>query len=114
MTDTACKLYRWRKHRNDTTDSADKLKLDAAADTLNVGDELNDTEKTRRAMGSKFTPDSLLLLTDFNSFCSKKLVREISAWFEGQFIMVNSSDRIRFCPGLPEDDGLGKIGVYIT
>ena len=95
-------------------DSVDKLKLDAITDYLNVGYELKDTEKTRKAMSSNVTHDSLLLVTDFNSFCSKKLVSEIKAWFEEQFIVVNSADRTRFYPGMPEDDGRAMINVYIN
>lgn len=72
-----------------TKDAVNKLKLDAVADYLNVGYDLKDVEKTRNAMSSNITPDSLLLVTDFNSFCSKKLVSEIRQWFEEQFIVVN-------------------------
>ena len=97
-----------------TKDSVDKLKLDSVADYLNVGYELKDTEKTRKAMSSNVTHDSLLLVTDFNSFCSKKLVAGIRQWFEEQFIVVNSADRTRFYPGMPEDDGRAMINVYIN
>ena len=97
-----------------TKDAVDKLKLDAIADYLNVGYELKDAEKTRKAMSNNITADSLLLVTDFNSFCSKKLVSEIQQWFEEQFIVVNSSDRMRFYPGMPEDDGRAMINVYIN
>ena len=97
-----------------TKDSIDKLKLDVIADHLNVGYKLKDTEKTRKAMSNNVTADSLLLVTDFNSFCSKKLVSEIRQWFEEQFIVVNSSDRMRFYPGMPEDDGRAMINVYIN
>lgn len=65
-------------------------------------------------MSSNITVDSLLLVTDFNSFCSKKLVAEIRQWFEKQFIVVNSSDRTRFYPGMPENDGRAMINVYIN
>ena len=97
-----------------TKDAVDKLKPDAIADYLNVGYEIKDTEKTRKAMSNNITPDSLLLITDFNSFCSKRLVVEVRKWFEEQFIVVNSSDRTRFYPGLPEDDGRAMINVYIN
>ena len=97
-----------------TKDAVDRLKLDAIADYLNVGYEMKDTEKTRKAMSNNITPDSLLLITDFNSFCSKRLVAEVRKWFEEQFIVVNSSDRTRFYPGLPEDDGRAMINVYIN
>lgn len=97
-----------------TKDAVEKLKLDAIADHLNVGYELKDADKTRKAMSNNITADSLLLVTDFNSFCSKKLVSEIRQWFEEQFIVVNSSDRTRFYPGMPEDDGRAMINVYIN
>lgn len=97
-----------------TKDNVDKLKLDSIVDYLNVGYELKDVEKTRKAMSSNITADSLLLVTDFNSFCSKKLVAEIRQWFEKQFIVVNSSDRARFYPGMPENDGRAMINVYIN
>lgn len=97
-----------------TKDSVEKLKLDGIADFLNVGYSLKDVEKTRKAMSNNVTADSLLLVTDFNSFCSKKLVSEIRKWFEEQFIVVNSSDRTRFYPGMPEDDGRAMINVYIN
>ena len=97
-----------------TKDAVRRLKLDDIADYLNVGYDLKDTEKTRRAMSNNVTPDSLLLVTDFNSFCSKKLVGEIRKWFEEQFIVVNSSDRTRFYPGMPDDNGRAMINVYIN
>lgn len=97
-----------------TKDAVDKLKLDSISDFLNVGYDLKDVEKTRKAMSNNITADSLLLVTDFNSFCSKKLVAEIRQWFEEQFIVVNSSDKARFLPGMPENDGRAMINVYIN
>lgn len=97
-----------------TKDSVDKLKLDTISDYLNIGYEIKDTEKTRKSMSNNVTHDSLLLVTDFNSFCSKKLVSAIREWFEKQFIVVNSADRMRFYPGVPEDDGRAMINVYIN
>ncbi len=94
--------------------SVEKLKLDKIKNHLNIGYELKDTEKTRKAMSSNITSDSLLLVTDFNSFCSKKLVTQIRKWFEENFIVVNSADRTRFYPSLPEDDGRAMINVYIN
>ncbi|MBQ8160042.1 MAG: ATP-binding protein [Clostridia bacterium] len=89
-----------------TKDAVKKLKLDTIAGFLNAGYEIEDTEKTRRAMSNNITSDSLLLRTDFNSFCSKRLVSEIRQWFEDQLIVVNASSRARFSPGLPEDNVL--------
>lgn len=97
-----------------TKDTVEKLKLDGIAHLLNVGYSLKDSEKTRQTMSNNTTSDSLLLVTDFNSFCSKKLVKDIRQWFEDQFIVVNSSDRTRFYPGMPEDDGRAMINVYIN
>ena len=95
-------------------DSVEKLKLDTIVDYLNVGYELKDTEKTRKAMSSNVTQDSLLLVTDFHSFCSKKLVSEVRAWFEEKCLVVHSSDRTRFYPGMPEEDGRALINGYIN
>ena len=96
-----------------TKEAVDKLKLDEIADYLNIGYEMKDTEKTRKAMSNNITSDSLLLVTDFNSFCTKKLVANVRKWFEEQFIVVNSADRTRFYPGMPEDDGRAMINVFI-
>ena len=95
-------------------DSVLKLKLEPIQDMLNVGYEIKDAEKSRKAMSNNITPDSLLLVTDFNSFCSKRLVSEMRRWFEEKFIVVNSADRTRFYPGMPEDDGRAMINVYIN
>lgn len=95
-------------------DSVNKLKLDSVKRFLNVGYELKDTEKIRKSMSNNITSDTLLLVTDFNSFCSKKMVSEIRRWFEEQFIVVNSADRTRFYPGMPVDDGRAMINVYIN
>lgn len=97
-----------------TKDTVDKLELDSIAAYLNVGYDLKDVEKTRKSMSSNVTAESLLLNTDFNSFCSKKVVAEIRKWFEEQFIVVNSSNRRRFFPGMPEEDGRAMINVYIN
>ena len=97
-----------------TRDSIESLNLEGIADHLNVGYDLKSAEQTRKAMSDNITADGLLLTTDFNSFCSKQLVSEIRTWFEKQFIVVNSSDRTRFYPGVPEDDGRAMINVYIN
>jgi hypothetical protein len=94
--------------------SVESLRLEGIADYLNVGYDLRAAEQTRKAMSDNITADGLLLTTDFNSFCSKRLVSEIRTWFEEQFIVVNSSDRARFYPGIPEDDGRALINVYIN
>ena len=96
-----------------TKDSVNALKLERIIDYLNAGYSLTDQEKTRKAMSSNISADSLLLTTDFNSFCSKKLVNQIKSWFEDQFIIVNSSDKTRFYPGMPENNK-AVINVYIN
>ena len=96
-----------------TKDSVDKLKLNGITDCLNVGYSLKDVEKTRRTMSNNVTADSLLLVTDFYSFCSKKLVSEVRRWFEEQFVVVNSSARIRFYPGAA-DEGRAMMNVYMN
>lgn len=44
----------------------------------------------------------------------QKLVGEIRQWFEELFIVVNSSDRTRFYPGMPDENGRAMINVYIN
>lgn len=95
-------------------DAVDRLKLDSIEEFLNIGFAVKDAGKIRKAMNNNITPDSLLLITDFNSFCSKKIVSDIRQWFGEQFIVVNSSNKARFYPGMPEDDGLAMIDKYIN
>ena len=95
-------------------DAVEKLKLDSIAGFLNIGFSLKDADKVRRAMNDNITPDSLLMVTDFNSFCSKKIVGDIRQWFSDRFIVVNSSDRARFYPGQLQDDGMAMIDEYIN
>ena len=97
-----------------TKDSVQKLKLNAISEYLNVGYELKDTDKTRKSMSNNIVADSLTLVTDFNSFCSKKLVNGILHWFDEKFIVVNSADRTRFYPGIPENEGRAMIDEYIN
>ena len=51
-------------------------------------------------MSSNITEQSLLLVTDFNSFCSKKIVNEMIEWFAKLFIVINSSNHHRFLPNM--------------
>lgn len=97
-----------------TRDAVTKLEVASIASFLNVGYELKDIENTIKAMSDNVTHDSLLLVTDFYSFCSKKLVDEIRRWFEKQFIVINSADRKRFLPSIPEDNGRAIINEYIN
>ena len=89
-------------------------KLESITDYLNVGYSLKDVEINRKAMSNNIITDSLLLVTDFNSFCSKKMVGEICQWFEKQFVVVNSSHRARFYPALSEYDGRARIDKTIN
>lgn len=95
-------------------DAVEWLKLDSISELLNIGFTPKDAEKTRKAMNNNITPDSLLLVTDFNSFCSKKIVSDIRQWFNEQFIVVNSSNKARFYPGVPDDEGMAMIDKYIN
>lgn len=97
-----------------TRDEVVRLKTDVIADSLNTGYEINKTDKIRKAMSSNIDSDSMLLFTDFNSFCSKKLVAEIRRWFEEEFIVVNSADRVFFFPRIPQNDGYAVINNYIN
>lgn len=97
-----------------TKNAVKKLKVDSITTFLNVGYDSRDTEDIVKAMSDNISPDSLLLVTDFYSFCSKKLVGEIRKWFEEQFIVINSADRKRFLPSIPEDDGRAIINKYIN
>ena len=97
-----------------TKDAVLKLKLDSISEYINVGVEIKDIEKTRMLMSNNVTSESLTLVTDFNSFCSKRIVSNILRWFDDMFIVVNSADKTRFYPGIPEADGRAMIDVYIN
>ncbi len=97
-----------------TADSVTTLKLNSVENLLNVGYDLDDVEKYRIIMANNVTPVSLLLVTDFYSFCSKTIVASIKEWFLKQFIVVNSSDRKSFFPHMPENEGKVMIDFYIN
>ena len=65
---------------------------------LNIGYNVKEAEKTKVSMSNNMELESLLLLSDFSSFCSKKIAGEIKEWFEKEFMVINSSDRARFLP----------------
>ena len=67
---------------------------------LNIGYKSSDDDKTKKMMSSNITEQSLLLVTDFNSFCSKKIVNEMIEWFAKLFIVINSSNHHRFLPNM--------------
>ena len=83
--------------------SVTELSLVSVEAFLNKGYTSEEAEKTRQIMSENLAQDSLLLTTDFNSFCSKKIVNELETWFRRQFIVVNSSDHMRFFPVLPDE-----------
>lgn len=97
-----------------TVNSVTKLNLERIKEVLNIGCDCNDVEKYRTIMANNVNSVSLLLVTDFNSFCSKTIVSEIKEWFTKQFIVVNSSDRKKFLPHLPEEEGKFMVDVYIN
>lgn len=89
---------------NRQKDGVEELTLDSVKEFLNVGCTVEDSEQMRQLMNGNLVRESLLLTTDFNSFCSKKIVNEIVTWFKKQFVVINSSDRVRFYPGFPEEE----------
>ena len=95
-------------------DSVSRLNLEPIKEMLNTSYDILDTTKTKKMMSSNVVQDTLLLTTDFNSFCSKKIVSEIVTWFTKQFIVVNSSNRTRFYPSMQEDEGKALINKYIN
>lgn len=99
---------------NREQDSVTELSLASVESLLNKGYGLEETEKIRKIMSENLVHDSLLLTTDFNSFCSKQLVSEIVTWFTKQFFVINSSDRIRFFPGFPEKESGAFIDKSIN
>lgn len=102
-------------YKRDAT-SVSFLSLKAIKTFLNNG-VTNDVEKEESikiSMSSNIVPDSLLLVTDFNSFCSKKVVEEIREWFSGCFMVLNSSNRVRFTPTDISADGKAFIDETIN
>ena len=94
--------------------SVEQLELKPIKSFLNVGYSVADANKTKVAMSSNMELDRLLLLTDFSSFCSKRIAGEISEWFETEFIVVNSSDRARFLPFAEDDITTAQIHQFIN
>ncbi len=87
-------------------DAVNKLALQPIEDFLNVGYSVSDARKSRIAMSNNIAEDTLLLTSDFSSFCSKRLVGEIKTWFKDQFLIINSVDKARFMPRI--EDGAEK------
>lgn len=97
-----------------TKNSVSELSLASVKDSLNVGYDMGDTKKHRVLMGNNMDTRNLLLVTDFYSFCSKAIVTEIKDWFTKQFMVVNSSDRMRFYPNMAVMGGNALIDVSVN
>lgn len=95
-------------------ESVEKLELASIVDYLNIGYKLKTSSETQLAMSNNVTPDSLLIVTDFNSFCSKKLVAEFKEWFEKQFIVVNSANKVRFFADTLDDEHPATLNLDIN
>lgn len=95
-------------------DAVELLELKPAKALLNVGYTVTDAGKTIIAMSSNMEPERLLLLSDFSSFCSKKIAGEIRDWFEMEFMVVNSSDRARFLPFAKDEITTARIYPIIN
>lgn len=95
-------------------DEVSVLNIKAIKKYLNIGYDLQDSEKHRIAMQNNLNNKRLMLITDFYSFCSKAIVDNIKEWFDKQFIVINSSDRIRFLPNLIDNKGSALIDVSIN
>lgn len=87
-----------------TRNAITQLLLKPLGEMLNKDVSVLDTEKIMKSMTVNLVEDALLLLTDFNSFCSKKIVAEIKEWFRDYFMVINSSDKIRFVPEMYNQD----------
>lgn len=81
-----------------TESGVEHLELSSIADILNVGYKQRETSDIRIMMSENLEPESLLLTSDFNSFCSKKAVSEIVSWFSTGLMVMNSADRARVLP----------------
>ena len=81
-----------------TESSVEYLELKSISEFLNVGYKQDETSDIRVTMSDNLAPESLLLTSDFNSFCSKRIVSEIIRWFSAYLIVLNSADRARIFP----------------
>ena len=97
-----------------TKEAVNKLNLNVVADYLNIGYKMENVWETRELMSNNISPDNLLLVTDFYSFCSKKIVEDIRQWFERSFIVINSADRAMFLPSIPENQNQALINEYFN
>ena len=81
-----------------TGSGVEYLELKPISEMLNVGYKQRETSSIKIMMSENLDPESLLLTSDFNSFCSKKIVNEIIAWFATGLMVMNSADRTRVLP----------------
>lgn len=84
------------------------LELKSIKDMLNVGYKQEETSEIRNTMSKNLDSESLLLTSDFNSFCSKKIVNEIGRWFSTGLMVMNSADRTMMHP---EDSVFGENAI---
>lgn len=100
------KIYERSKNK------VDYLDVSSLKDELNIGYDKKNTVGVQKMMSENITRESLLLTTDFNSFCSKTVVSRITKWFEHDFLVVNSSNHAVFLPNNKE--GTAVIDSYIN
>lgn len=94
-------------------DDISYLSLLPIKDSLNVGYLLGESEKHRTAMAQNIKDTSLLLTTDFYSFCSKKVVDDVKEWFTKQFMIVNAANRAVFYPNILNEDKQAVISFPV-
>ena len=95
-------------------DQVAELRLSTVSEWLNVGYEISTEENTRRLMSNNLVHDCLLLTTDFNSFCSKKIVREVTSWLKENFIIFNQPITVSYHSGNKICSELDLIKNYIN
>lgn len=82
-----------------TAGAVERLDLRPIASHLNNGVDTDSAQSILSSMCSNVETDTLTLVTDFHSFCSKSIVSAIKDWFLKRFVVINRFET-RF---LPED-----------
>lgn len=95
-----------------TEDEVESLELGSVKYLLNNGFDMESAETIRHTMSKNIIRDTLLLTTDFNSFCSKKIVSCITQWMGKKFMVINSSNQTAFFP--MQKEGTAFIDKYIN
>lgn len=95
-----------------SSDSVEELSVESIIDRLNKGYDIDNTVNVKQMMSGNITRDSLLLTTDFNSFCSKTVVSDIVDWFTNCFLVINSANHALFIPAYR--NGSAVIDTYIN